>query len=88
MTTKTTRKIKRICPIALAKVLTITYGLGGLIASFFLGLSKATNFGFFIGFIISFTVIYTLVGFVSGLLGAYFYNVAANITGGISVEVE
>jgi hypothetical protein len=89
MTTQTTtRKVKRIDPLTLAKVLTITYGLGGLIGSFLMAIAKAGDFGFFIGFIVGFTAVYTLVGFLSGLIGAFLYNVAAKYTGGISVEIE
>lgn len=75
-------------PITLAKIFTITYGLGGLIGSFFMAIVKAGDFGFFIGFILGFTAVYTLVGFLTGLIGAFLYNIAAKITGGISVEIE
>lgn len=94
----TTRRIKRIAPLQLGKMLAILYGIMGLIfIPFFLLMSLAAphlpeqqRVGMMIfgaGFAFFMPVIYAAMGFVSGALGALLYNVVAKWVGGIEVEI-
>jgi len=95
----TTRRIKRIAPLQLGKMLAILYGIMGLIfIPFFLVMSAFASqmpspqrVGFLAlgaGFALFVPVIYAAMGFVFGALGALIYNVVAKWVGGIEVEVE
>ena len=98
-TSTTTRRIKRIAPLQLAKMLAILYGIMGLIfIPFFLLMTfvgsqmpaqqRVGVMAFGAGFAIFVPVIYAVMGFVSGALGAVIYNLVAKWVGGIEVEVE
>jgi len=93
------RRIKRIAPLQLGKMLAILYGIMGLIfIPFFLLMSAMASqmpaqqrvgmlaFGF--GFAVSAPLMYAAMGFVFGALGAVIYNLVAKWIGGIEVEVE
>ena len=95
----TTRKIKRIAPLQLGKMLAILYGIMGLLfLPFFLVMSaigshmpasQRTGMIFVgAGFAVFMPILYAIMGFVFGALGALIYNVVAKWIGGIEVEVE
>jgi hypothetical protein len=97
LTTK--RRIKRIAPLQLGKMLAVLYGIMGLLAMpFFLLVSLFASqapqqqrigvMGLGIGFAILVPLIYAVMGFVSGAIGALIYNLVASWIGGIEVEVE
>ena len=44
--------------------------------------------GMGVGFVILFPLFYALMGFLSGVVGAFIYNLVAKWIGGIEVEVE
>jgi hypothetical protein len=95
------RRIKRFAPLQLGKMLTMLYGIMGLLfVPLFLLLyvtapqaraaenSAMLGWGIGIGFALSLPVIYAAMGFVTGVVGALIYNVIAKWLGGIEVEVE
>jgi hypothetical protein len=97
LTTK--RRIRRIGPLQLGKMLAILYGIMGLIfIPFFLMMSAfasqmpaAQRVGFMAlgaGFAVFVPLIYAAMGFVFGAVGAWIYNFVAQWVGGIEVEVE
>ena len=99
LTTK--RRIKRIAPLQLGKMLAVLYGIMGIFfIPFFLMMSfaashmpaqKRVGLGFMAlgaGFAIFFPLIYAAMGFVFGALGALIYNIVAKWVGGIEVEIE
>jgi pilus assembly protein TadC len=98
-TLTTKRRIKRIAPLQLAKMLAILYGLMGLIfIPFFLLMTLVASqmpasqrvgvLALGAGFTIFVPIIYAAIGFVFGALGALIYNLVAKWIGGIEVEVE
>jgi len=95
----TKRRIKRIAPLQLGKMLAILYGIMGLLfIPFFLVMSAVSSqmppehrvgmMAFGIGFAIAAPFLYAAMGFVFGALGALIYNVVARWIGGVEVEVE
>ncbi len=97
------RKIKRITPLQLGKMLAVIHGgMSLLIVPFFLlfgfiaSLTPKTSggppmpvvFGLGAGFAIFIPLIYAAMGFVLGVIGAFVYNLVAQWIGGIEVEVE
>jgi hypothetical protein len=95
----TKRRIKRISPLQLGKMLAVLYGIMGLIfIPFFLIMSAVATqmppeqrvgmMAFGAGFALFMPVIYAAMGFVFGALGALIYNLVAKWIGGIEVEVE
>ncbi len=98
-TPATTRRIRRIAPLQLGKMLAILYGIMGLLfVPFFLIMSAVSTqlppaqrvgmMAFGVGFAIAAPFLYAAMGFVFGALGALIYNVVAKWIGGIEVEVE
>lgn len=99
-----TKRLKKIEPVQLAKMLAVIYGLGSLVfVPFFLlfsfiasmaphmGQGPATMpmmLGMGIGFMIFAPLLYAFIGFITGLIGALIYNLVAQWIGGIEVEVE
>jgi hypothetical protein len=94
-----TRRIKRIAPLQLGKILACLYGAMGLIfIPLFLimvlvtshlwsaqqGISAAVG----VGLAIAAPVLYGVMGFLIGVIGAAIYNLIAKWLGGIEVEVE
>ncbi len=95
----TKRRIKRITPLQLGKMLAILYGIMGLLfMPFFLLMAAFASHaptqqrvGFMalgMGFALFFPLIYAAMGFIFGALGALIYNLVAKWVGGIEVEVE
>ena len=95
----TKRRIKRIAPLQLGKMLAVLYGIMGLLfIPFFLIMSAVATqmppeqrvgmMAFGAGFALCMPVIYAALGFVFGALGALIYNLVAKWIGGIEVEVE
>jgi hypothetical protein len=95
----TKRRIKRIAPLQLGKMLAILYGLLGLLfIPFFLIMSAAASqipaeqragmMAFGAGFAIAMPFLYAALGFIAGIIGALLYNLVAKWVGGIEVEVE
>lgn len=94
-----TQRIQRIAPLQLAKILGILYGLLGLLFMpvFLLmalaGVASPDEDGFGIaagglGLAIFFPIMYAVMGFISGLLGAFLYNLVAKWVGGIEIELD
>lgn len=93
------RKLKRIAPLQLGKILGVLYGIMALLmVPIFLVMSlfstqlpegqRAGMFAFGVGFALFMPVIYAVMGFVFGVLSAWLYNLVAKWVGGIEVEVE
>lgn len=98
-TTPTTKRIKRIAPLQLGKMLALLYGIMGLIfIPFFLIMTAVASqmpaqqqvgiMALGAGFALFVPLIYAAMGFVTGALGALIYNLVARWIGGIEVEVE
>lgn len=95
----TKRRIKRIAPLQLGKMLAVLYGIMGLLfMPIFLIMSLVSTqlpagqrsgmMALGMGFALFMPVMYAVMGFVLGALGALIYNVVAKWIGGIEVEVE
>ena len=99
-----TKRLKKIAPLQLGKMLAVTYGLLSLVfVPFFLLFSAIASMvpkveggppmlpmmvGMGVGFLIIAPIVYTVIGFVTGVIGAFVYNLVAGWIGGIEVEVE
>ena len=95
----TTRRVKRIAPLQLGKMLALLYGIMGVIfCPIFLIASLVASHGpspqrvgimaFGTGFALMLPFLYAAMGFIGGIIGAFIYNVIAKWIGGIEVEVE
>jgi hypothetical protein len=93
------RKIKRIAPVQLGKMLALLYGIMGLIFVPIILIMSAVSsqmpaeqrggmMGVGVGFALAAPFMYAAMGFVVGALGALVYNLVAKWIGGIEVEVE
>lgn len=97
------KRLVRIGPMQLGKMLAALYGVSGLIFVPIFGVmalvgafapqvenapSPVLLGGFAIVAAIAFPLLYALMGFVVGLVGAVIYNLFAKWVGGIEVEVE
>ena len=93
------RRIRRISPLQLGKMLALLYGIIGLLAiPIFLFLASvsaqlpAEQRGSFLmmgtGAAIFAPILYAVMGFIIGVIGALIYNLVARWVGGIEVEVE
>ena len=88
------QKVKRIGVLSLAKILGVLYALIGLILGVLfailpltgLNVDKTTMF-FGTATIIVFPVLYGIMGFIGGLITAFFYNLIAGKIGGLEVEI-
>lgn len=94
------KRLKSISPLRAGIVLGVLYAmmvfLGGLIILLF-GLAGffssgadggAEIFGVGIGFIILAPLLYGILGFIGGVICAWFYNLIAKMTGGLEFTVE
>ncbi|MGH7959223.1 MAG: DUF3566 domain-containing protein [Opitutaceae bacterium] len=93
------RRIKRVSPLQLGKILALLYGIIGLIAiPFFLFIAsvsaqlppdqQAPFMAMGAGAALFAPILYAVVGFIIGVIGAVIYNLVARWVGGIEVEVE
>jgi hypothetical protein len=98
------RKITKIEPFQLGKILAALYAAMSLLfVPFMVLFSLIANFapqpegqeiptGFFFGFGLVFSLLaplfYGFMGFLTGVVGAFIYNLVAKKFGGIEVEVE
>jgi len=92
--------ISRVAPLSVAKIAGLLYlviGLivGGLFSLIGLGGAMAANqdYGpltvlFGAGAVILLPICYAIFGFLMTLIGAWLFNVAAGIVGGVEVEVK
>ncbi|MFT5837212.1 MAG: hypothetical protein ACI9ZV_000716 [Candidatus Azotimanducaceae bacterium] len=98
-----TKRLKRISPLQLGKVSGILYALSTLLFVPFIllfsalasalpqaegGVPMSGVLGVGLGFIIMAPIMYGVMGFIAGVVGAFFYNIVASWVGGIEVEVE
>src|ERR1700679_3700701 len=98
-TLSTTRRIKRIAPLQLGKILALCYGVMGLlfcpiflIASLFAShlpnQQRVGMMAFGTGFALLMPVFYAVMGFVLGVVSAFVYNVIAKWIAGVEVGGE
>jgi len=93
--------IKSIRPLSLAKLSALLYAvLGLLVGAVFSVLAMVGGFAsdsshgsgiaaaMGIGGVIFFPILYGTMGFVASLVGAWLYNIAAGIMGGIELDVQ
>ena len=85
------KRIKRIAPVQLGKLLAVMYTLFSVIfVPFMLIVSLATPEGKGPGLILCIVllIIYIVMGFLGGIVGAFIYNLSAKWVGGIKIEFE
>jgi len=93
--------IKRVGPVSCAKVSGFLYALIGLIVGAIFSLAAmagafasdtegAAGLGAIIGVgaVIAFPIFYGLMGFVATLIGAWLYNLAAGLVGGVEFDIQ
>ena len=90
--------IKRVGVVSVGKILGLLYALMGLIVGIIVSsisliggafveeVSVSSIFG--IGAILYFPIMYGIMGFISGVIMAFLYNLTAGWIGGIEVETE
>ena len=93
--------IKRIGPLSCAKltgalyaivglVLGVLFSLIAMVGGFASDIPGAAGFGGAIGVgaVVVFPLLYGFIGFVATLIGAWLYNLAAGMVGGIEVDLQ
>jgi hypothetical protein len=88
---KVAKRIKRIAPLQLGKLLAVMYALLSVIVVpfiFIAPLFSSNGWSPEITFIIFVPVVYAVMGFIGGVFGAFVYNLCANWIGGIELEFE
>lgn len=93
--------VKRIGPLSIAKVSGLLYGILGFVIGCFVALfslvggavseelgGAALGALFGVGAVIVLPILYGILGFVTALVGAALYNLAAGWIGGIDVQIE
>jgi hypothetical protein len=93
--------INRVGPLSCAKVVAALYMIVGLVAGALISLGSMAGglasdvpwmagLGAAIGIaaIIALPLVYGCIGFVAALIGAWLYNAAAGIMGGIEVDLQ
>ena len=92
-------EIKRIRPKSFGKILAVTYAVFGFIGGlFFLVIAIGAQNGsdttgappiiFGLAAPIALPLLYGVFGFLTGVIGAWIYNVAAKRVGGIEIETD
>ena len=88
------QKVKRIGVLSLAKISGILYAIFGLIFGVLfailplMGLNvDETTLFFGTATIIVFPILYGIMGFIGGLITAFFYNLVVGKIGGLEVEL-
>ena len=92
--------VNRVGPVSCGKVAAVLYGMLGLVVGTLISLGSmagglasesmmATGIGAAIGVaaIVVLPVVYACLGFVAALLGAWLYNAAASVIGGIEIDI-
>ena len=87
------KRLTRVAPLQLGKVMAVLYGSISLIFVPFILIismvaSKAGDSHFPMLFVIFIPIIYAVAGFIGGLLVAAIYNVIAGWTGGVHFTIE
>ena len=85
------KRIKRIAPVQLGKMLAVVYALFSVIFIPFMFISFLAvpdGRGPGLIFCIIFPVLYIVIGFIGGIVGAFIYNLSASWIGGIEIEFE
>jgi hypothetical protein len=93
--------IKRVGPLSFARLSGTLYAMLGLVLGGIFSLialaggfasetAGAAGFGAIIGVgaVIVFPILYGLMGFIATLIGAWLYNIAAGVVGGLEVDVQ
>lgn len=93
--------INRIGPLSIAKLSGLLYAIFGLVfggifsliamaGGFASDTAGAAGIGAImgVGAVIVFPIFYGVLGFVSTLVGAWLYNVAAGVVGGVEVDIQ
>lgn len=90
--------IKSVGAFSLAKIMGTLYVIVGLVFGALVSLVSIAGFGgqssgfggmiFGIGAVILLPLFYGCLGFVATLIGAWLYNLAAGIVGGVELEID
>jgi hypothetical protein len=93
--------ITRVAPISFAKITAVLYALLGLIFGTIVSLvslaggfasssSRGTGLGLMVGggAIVILPLLYGTIGFIATLIGAWLYNIAAGLVGGVEMDVQ
>lgn len=98
-----TKRIKKIAPLQLGKVLAVVYALGTVVfLPFFIIFTVVSSLlqhagdapqmvgflGMGIGFMLFMPIVYGIMGFITGVVIAFIYNLVAGWIGGIELELE
>lgn len=93
------KTLKKIDPMSYAKI----SGVMGAVIGLIMGLTFSSLSGFLSIFgaeaagmmgglgllsIMVFPILYAIMGFISGLIGAFIYNIVAGYVGGVKVDLE
>lgn len=89
------KRLTRVTPLRAGVVLGVLYGMIGLVAAPFFLLaaliggktSGAVAMGG-VAFAVLIPVLYAVLGFIGGIIAAFFYNLVAKWTGGLEFEVS
>lgn len=94
------KQVKKIRALSLGKVMGLIYGMMGLLFGVIMsvavilgstfgatGDNKVVGIIFGVGAAIFVPVIYGVMGFVSGVVSGWLYNIAVRWTGGLEVEI-
>lgn len=85
------KRIKRIAPVQLGKMLAVIYALFSLILVpliLLASLAAPEGTGPNLLLCVVLPIGYVLVGFIGGILGAFIYNASAHWVGGVEIEFE
>jgi len=89
--------VKSVGAFSFAKIMGTLYVIIGLVFGLLFSLVAVAGFGtsgsgmgamFGIGAVILLPVVYGCIGFVATLIGAWLYNLAAGIVGGVELETD
>lgn len=93
--------IKRVGPLSFAKLSGLLYAILGLVfggvfslialaGGFVPNTEGSGGFGAIVGVgaVVIFPILYGVMGFVMTLVGAWLYNIAAGVVGGVEVDVQ
>lgn len=88
--------VKSVGAVSFAKIMGTLYVIIGLCFGALFSLMAVAGFGgrsgmgaiFGIGAVILVPIVYGIIGFVATLIGAWLYNLAAGIVGGVELETD